>query len=486
MLGTSRPAGDTTTDPSASGPFDRLRPRAFVAVAVAVVTSVGSIGAARGQAWASEPGLVGSLLLLVSPAALVFLLPRRPALATVLSVAATFVFLLLGHPWGPVFLGPLAVLAGVMLSGEVRRARVIAWSGAALLAGAVGTVTTLVAPRIERLQADVPPRRYEKWGPGSGWRDGDGTWFLNIEAMVAAAAWLAVVLLIASAARDRISRRTAARAAARATAAERERTAVASERLRIARELHDVLAHSLSAINVQAGVGLHLLEKNPGQAREALANIRDTSKDALAEVRTVLGIVREGTSPPAPGMPADDGAGTGAPGSDAARPMEWDDSAPLAPTWDLTGLRHLADQARADGLDVAVELAPDIGELPDHVAGVVHRVVQESLTNVRRHAPSARRVTLRVTRGDEVEVVVTDDGVQAAGSGDPGRPGYGLLGMRERVEGSGGTLTTGPRPDGAGWEVRATLPVAPRPAVGPTRPETTERTDDRPEPGEDT
>lgn len=464
MLGTSQPPGDTPVEPHAPGPFDRTRPRAFVAVAVAIATNLGSVGVARGQVWATEPGLVGALLLLVAPAALLFLLPRRPALATVLAVAATVTFLLLGRPWGPVFLGPIAVLAGVMLSGEVRRARRIAWSGAALFAGAVATVAALTAPRIERLVADLPPSRHEKWGPGSGWGHGGGAWFLNIEAMIAGAAWIAVVLLIASAARDRIARRTAARAAARATAAERERTAVASERLRIARELHDVLAHSLSAINVQAGVGLHLLEKNPGQAREALSNIRDTSKDALAEVRTVLGIVREGTTPPPGTLPAD--------------------AAPLTPTWDLSGLRHLADQARADGLDVTVDLAPGIGDLPDHVAGVVHRVVQESLTNVRRHAPSARRVALRVTRGESVEVVVADDGVQAVPSGEPTEPGYGLLGMRERVEGSGGTLHAGPRPDGTGWEVRATLPVAA--LAEPTHQDSAEQTDTRPEPGETT
>jgi signal transduction histidine kinase len=466
MPGTIHPPGDAPAEPYAPGPFDRARPRAFVAVAVAVVANLGSVGAARGQTWATEPGLAGVLLLLVAPAALLFLLPRRPALATVLSVAATVTFLLLGHPWGPVFLGPIAVLAGVMLSGEVRRARRIAWSGAALFAGGVGTVATLIAPRIERAPADLRQRPHGPWGPGDGWGNGDGAWFLTIEAMIAGAAWLAVVLLIASAARDRIARRTAARAAARATAAERERTAVASERLRIARELHDVLAHSLSAINVQAGVGLHLLEKNPGQAGEALANIRDTSKDALAEVRTVLGIVREGAAPPAPP----------APGTLPA------DAAPLTPTWDLTGLRHLADQARADGLDVAVEIVPGIGDLPDHVAGVVHRVVQESLTNVRRHAPSARRVTLRVTRGDGVEVVVDDDGVQAAVTGEPAEPGYGLLGMRERVEGSGGTLVAGPRPDGTGWEVRATLPVAAQPPAGPARPEPDRPEPDRPEP----
>jgi signal transduction histidine kinase len=440
MLGTTRPNSDTPADPLATGPFDRTRPRAFVAIAVAVVTSLGSVGAAQGQAWATEPGLGGLLLLLVSPAALLFLLPRRPALATVLSVAATLTFLLLGYPWGPVFLGPAAVLATVMLSGDVWRARRIAWSGAVLLTGGVAAVAALIAPRIERLLSDLPPPRHGDWGPGSygpGWMRGDGAWFLTPDALIASAAWLAVVLLIASAARERIARRVAAQAAARETAAERERTAVASERLRIARELHDVLAHSLSAINVQAGVGLHLLEKNPGQAREALSNIRDTSKDALAEVRTVLGIVREGASQPAPGtLP--------------------DDAAPLAPTWDLTGLRRLAEQARSDGLDVAVELGPDVVDLPDHVAGVVHRVVQESLTNVRRHAPSARRVTLRVTRDDGVTVVVADDG---GVSGEPVEPGYGLLGMRERVEGAGGTLTAGPRADGTGWEVRATLPA---------------------------
>ncbi|MFE7509543.1 sensor histidine kinase [Promicromonospora sp. NPDC057488] len=476
MLGTTRPNSAALADPPVTGPFDRPRPRVFVAVAVAVASVVGSLGASRGQGWATDLDLGGLLLLLVSPAALLLLLPRRPALAAVLSVAATFTFLLVGYPWGPVFLGPFAVLAGVMLSGEARRARVIAWSGAALLAGGVGVAATLLVPRLRRFLAENPIEPDRSWGPpgyhGPGWADADGSWFVTTGALVAGAAWLAVVLLVASGARDRIARRAAARAAARETAAERERTAVASERLRIARELHDVLAHSLSAINVQAGVGLHLIDRNPGQAREALTNIRDTSKDALAEVRTVLGIVREGTAPstsgaqplgsasltgpPAVGSPA---TGSSAAGQPAAADPQWDDAAPLAPTWDLTGLRRLADQARADGLDVTVELT-DVDDLPDHVAGVVHRVVQESLTNVRRHAPSARAVTLCVTRDDAVEVVVADDGAPT-GAG-PVEAGYGLLGMRERVEGAGGTLTAGPRRTGPGWEVRARLPVAPR------------------------
>lgn len=485
MLGTTRPERDLPADPVVPGPVDRLRPRVFVAVAAAAIGGLGSVAAARSQTWATQPDLAGLALLLVSPAALLFLLPRRPTLATTVSVAATLAFLLLGFPWGPVFVGPLAVLAGVMLSGSVRRARLIAWSGAALLAGGVATVAALITPRVEQQLRDDPPAEpRDGWGPpgpgfhGAGW-DGDGGWFLGAGSLIASAAWLAVVLLVASAARDRGARRAAARAAARATAAERERTAVASERLRIARELHDVLAHSLSAINVQAGVGLHLLEKHPGQAREALTNIRDTSRDALTEVRAVLGIVRDGASAqagagPAPGGPQEQAAapaaaGTGAAGDshddpsrttgDPSTAAGWDgDAAPLTPTWDLTALNRLVDQARADGLDVTVELPPDVGDLPDHVAGVVHRVVQESLTNVRRHAPSARRVVVRLARGDGLEVTVTDDG---AGPGAPAEPGYGLLGMRERVDAAGGTLTVGPRPDGPGWRVRATLPVPP-------------------------
>src|SRR5690606_5430544 len=282
-------------------------------------------------------------------------------------------------------------------------------------------------------------------GHGPPWVE-DGAWFLGLGSLVAGAAWLAVALLVASAVRDRIARRLAAEVAARETAAERERTAVASERLRIARELHDVLAHSLSAINVQAGVGLHLLEKQPGQAREALTNIRSTSQEALAEVREVRGIVRDGASAAQPG--------TSTPG-DGPR-ADWDVAAPLAPTWDRTALDRLVEQARADGLAVTADVGPGLDELPDRLAGVVHRVVQESLTNVRRHAPTARRVTVRVARSATLEVVVTDDGEAAQ---EPSAPGYGLVGMRERVEAAGGTLAVGPRASGAGWEVRAALPL---------------------------
>ncbi|WP_125772745.1 sensor histidine kinase [Antribacter gilvus] len=408
-----------------TGPLDRRRPRVFLAVLALVISVPGSFGAAHGPwdgpRWGDGPGRgrwgpgtweslgappdgLGLALLLVAPLALVLLLPRRPVLAVAASVAAVGLFLTLGYAWGPVLVGPVLVLVGVILSGPAARGRWVAWSGAALL-GVVVTVAGLL-----RTAPGVP-------SPAS---------------LVAGGAWVAVLLLVAGSFRDRAGRFAAAREAARRSAEERERTAVTAERLRIARELHDVLAHSLSAITVQAGVGLHLLDRDPGQARTALTHIRDTSRDALDEVREVLGIVR-------------------------------DPAAPLAPTWDLANLERLADQARAH-VAVTLDVEPSAYDLPDRLAGVVHRVVQESLTNVRRHAPGATQVAVAVRRrGGTVEVMVSDDG--RAPRADTS-PGYGLLGMRERVEGSGGTLEAGPREPGPGWGVRAVLPVA----AGPTGP----------------
>src|SRR5690606_12582515 len=240
------------------------------------------------------------------------------------------------------------------------------------------------------------------------------------------------------------------READRVARAERERTAVADERLRIAREVHDVLAHSLSAITVQAGVGLHLLDRDPDQARSALAAIRTTSAEALDEVRAVLGVVR-----------GDGGNG-----------------APLAPTWDLAALPRLVRQAAAG----AVAATPDVGAaaaaLPGRRAGGAYRVGQESLTNVRRGALEAPRaeggVRGRRGRGGTVTVAVTDDG---AGASSGAEPGYGLRGMRERVESVSGTLDAGPVPDaagsGRGFRVRAVFPwPGTTPAPGTTgRPE---------------
>lgn len=213
----------------------------------------------------------------------------------------------------------------------------------------------------------------------------------------------------------------------RAVVAQRKQSEVQAERVRIARELHDVLAHSLSQINVQAGVGLHLMDKQPEKAAEALASIKETSKTALDEVRSVLGVLR-----------AEDGQ---------------DPSAPLVPEPDLSRLPGLVASVTSQGVEVT--LANDVTEAPKAVQLAVYRIVQESLTNVVRHAKATHaRVAISVEEHDYV-VVVGDDG---KGLTDESTGGRGLLGMRERAELLGGTLETGASPLG-GLQVTARIPV---------------------------
>jgi signal transduction histidine kinase len=209
--------------------------------------------------------------------------------------------------------------------------------------------------------------------------------------------------------------------------AERKQSEVQAERVRIARELHDVLAHSLSQINVQAGVGLHLMESQPDKARDALASIKDTSKAALDEVRSVLGILR-----------AEGGA---------------DPSAPLVPEPDLSRLAGLAASIEAQGIAVRVENSIT-GPPPAATQLALYRIAQESLTNVLRHA-KATAVTVRADRsGDDYELTITDNG---NGGGPSRSDGRGLLGMHERAELLGGSLEAGPVP-GGGFRVSARIP----------------------------
>jgi hypothetical protein len=153
------------------------------------------------------------------------------------------------------------------------------------------------------------------------------------------------------------------------------------------------------------------------------------------------------------------------------------DGEPRSPTWDLAALPRLAEPLRARGVDVRFDVDDDVaaGAIPAHVAGVAYRVVQEALTNVGRHAPAARTVRVRVGREEgTLRIVVTDDGAPAGrpaashggeldgGPGEAPHPGYGLRGMRERVEGAGGTLRTGPSDDSPGFVVDARIPLTPR------------------------
>ncbi|WP_084361511.1 sensor histidine kinase [Herbiconiux solani] len=241
---------------------------------------------------------------------------------------------------------------------------------------------------------------------------------------------------------DELRRRIALRRAGEAQA----------ERVRIARELHDVLAHSLSQINVQAGVGLHLIDSDPQAAATALANIKSSSKQALDEVRSVLGILRSG-----PGM--DGRAGGGADGGPGG-----DDEAPLVPEPDLSRLPALVDTVRAQGLEVALVDTIDAAQTPRPVQLALYRIVQESLTNVLRHS-GAHSVEVVLEQGtDAVTAAVTDDGrgaPPAARDGSGGHEGRGLLGMRERAELLGGRLEAGPVA-GGGFRVRAAIPVPAR------------------------
>lgn len=217
----------------------------------------------------------------------------------------------------------------------------------------------------------------------------------------------------------------------RATQLERRQSEAERERVRIARELHDVLAHSLSSINVQAGVGLHLMSSQPERAAEALESIKTTSKNALDDVRTVLGILRG------------------------------DDAAPRVPEPDLSALDALV--AGAERVRLENRLADPLPTPAVQLA--VYRIVQESLTNAGRHAPGAA-VTVTIDRqGGDAVVRVRDDGARRAPSPSPGA-GRGILGMRERAELLGGSLQAHPY-DG-GFEVVARIPAPQHPEGSPS------------------
>jgi signal transduction histidine kinase len=207
---------------------------------------------------------------------------------------------------------------------------------------------------------------------------------------------------------------------------EAARRAAADERLRIAQELHDVVAHSLGVIAVQAGVGMHVIDTDPSEARRALEHISRTSRSSLAEIRRVLGLMRSGESPPA-----------------------------YAPPPGLADLPRLAREVSAAGLAVHLDVADATVGLPVGVELAAYRIVQEALTNALRHA-RAQRVTVRLfTQAGSLRVVVADDGAGPNGGRSAG--GHGLVGMRERVAVYGGSLTVGPAPDG-GFVVDATIP----------------------------
>jgi signal transduction histidine kinase len=367
------------------------------ALAAGAVQLGGSIGAAVHQPAARPLDPLAVVLLLIGPIAL---LARRrmPVAALVINCLVVLLYLGIGYPFGPVVLALVIALVNAVL----RDHRPAAWGVAA--AGYVGLATI-------------------------GWvRYGTPGWL----PLSAAAAWLLVVLTAAELGRARLERRQRERRA-RADAARRLAT---EERLRIARELHDVLAHHVSLINVQAGTALHLLDSQPGVARDALTAIKASSKEVLVELRGMLGMLR--------GV---------------------DEQPPRAPTAGLAGLDELVERIRSVGIAVEVQRVGIPRPLPASVDTAAFRIAQEALTNVHRHSGAVHATVSLTYTADRVTVQVDDDGHGSARQAGTGT-GSGLVGMRERVTALGGQFNAADRPEG-GFRVRAELPGSPLGPAGP-------------------
>ncbi|GLZ15757.1 two-component sensor histidine kinase [Actinomadura sp. NBRC 104425] len=373
-------------------------------------------------------------------------LDRRQLIALDAAFAVAYTLILLGTasagaPGEAVPPGPAEclVIAGTGLPLAVRRlwpvavfALVLALSVAALPAG-LPTLSFAAAAYALYAVALVQPRR--RWIPTAAIGAFSGLTLLA-GALVGPRDWhaerfrdvlLALAVLggawtLGRAVRER-------RAQAEQSAARLADQAVAEERLRIARELHDVVAHSMSLIAVKAGVANHVAAERPEEARDALRVIESASRGALAEMRQLLGVLRTGG-------PAD---------------------TELAPAPGLAGLAGLVERAALAGVRVDLELK--VGELPEGVALSAHRIVQEALTNVVKHAAPAHCRVLVEADGHQVHIEVTDDGPGTRTLPHDPAPGagHGLIGMRERAMMYGGDFTAGPRPEG-GFAVRARLP----------------------------
>jgi signal transduction histidine kinase len=246
-------------------------------------------------------------------------------------------------------------------------------------------------------------------------------------------------------------------------------SAVAEERLRIARELHDVVAHSMSVIAVQAGYGQYVIDASPDGARDALGAIQATSRDALEEMRRMLGVLRQQDvtqgqakagpatgQPPAGGQEPVDGQAPAGGGTTARQ-------APLAPAPGLARLDRLIERTRGAAVRVRLEVSGHSRPAPAGVDLSAYRIIQEALTNVVRHAGTGASCVVHVGYTDaDLVIRVTDDGglpvalpsVSVATAGT----GHGIIGMRERVHLCGGTFSAGPLPS-SGFQVTATLPL---------------------------
>jgi signal transduction histidine kinase len=403
---------------------------------LAVFGVIGTAGAALQADYPHRSPDALAFALVVAGPVLLLARRRRPVAVLLANVLLNVVYFAADYPYGPM---PLALCVAVydLAAGRDRRQPAGAGPPAVRVRTVFGlAAVALVAILVTELGGTV----------GTGGASGGGSLasfldsFLDVVPVwvitVAAPIWIGLAVR-----------------ARRQQAVEAARRREAEDRLRLARELHDVVGHSLSMISFRAGVALHVLDRRPEQARSALAAIRAASTDALRELRATLGMLRQ------PG----------------------DRAGPLAPAAGLALLPALVDELGQVGRAVAVRVDGTPADLPLDVDLAAYRIVQEALTNVARHAPGPARATVRLAfppvEGAALVVEVLDDGGgagatspprRAGGGVDPPAPaGHGVAGMRERAEAVGGALEAGPRP-GGGFQVWARLPLRP-PDAAPTR-----------------
>jgi signal transduction histidine kinase len=359
-------------------------------IVVGVIQIMGTRFASFRQPDRIDLDALGIALLAIGPVALLWR-RRYPVVVLGVTLAATLGYLLLDYPRGPIFLALIVAFVSAVLSGHRIAAAVFM---------VIGYVSFLWLPYLFGVEE----------APG-------------LPQVVALGAWLLVLLTAAEVARGR---REQAIESARAHGEEARRRA-SEERLQIARELHDVLAHNISLINVQAGVALHLIDERPEQARTALAAIKDASNEALSELRSVLDVLRRGYEDP-----------------------------PRSPTLGLARIDDLVERTQVAGLSVSKSVEGVPRPLPAEVDLAAFRIVQEALTNVTRHAGGAS-ATVRVGFEEDALTIQVDDdgrGMPATVSGG----GRGIRGMGERAAALGGEVEVGPR-NGGGFRVMARLPL---------------------------
>jgi signal transduction histidine kinase len=379
-----------------------------------VLTVIGSVGEAhpnQAQDRLTLPPVPPwpAYLLVAAAGAALFWRHRRPRPVFAVALAATLAYTVGGYENGAALLNPVVALYA--LAATARSPQVPGAVGS-IRAAVVAAVLTLAA--LAGLTAAFNP--FGAFGGG----------FVLIPGEVAVALFAGLAVANQRAYVEAIRQRADL---AEQTRDDEARRRVDAERLRIARELHDVVAHTMSTINLQAGVAVHVGRDLPEQVAAALASIRDASKNGLRELRAILAVLRQ-----------------------------VDESEPTGPTPDLAELPALVETVRAAGLPVEVEVSGDQRRLPPAIELAAYRIVQESLTNTLRHAGPAT-VVVRLGYGDgRLDVEVVDTGAGVVDGSDAGGAGHGLIGMRERALAADGTLSAGPGSSG-GFRVSARLPI---------------------------